>query len=180
SPNAMVLADIYAWLGDAVKGLRGVEAARPHYERTRDYYRASGRADDPFLGETLALWAEAECKAKHPARAAALFAEARPILAPRNDNWSAKLLISEAECSLASRRAPQAVASASAAVAKLAPLSDADDSADARFVLARALWETGARRRAAAEARRALASFEGSASKSADELRAWLAAHPAR
>ncbi len=179
-PDAMVLADIYAWLGYAVQELRGVEAARAHYGRARDAYRAGGRADDPFLGELLALWAEAECKAKHEALATALFDEARPTLAPRDDNWSAKLLIAEAECFVASRRASKAVAPASAAVAKLARLSDADDTADARFVLARALWQTGRRGRAATEARRALALIDGSASKRAEEYRAWLAVHPAR
>ncbi|HEU4412369.1 MAG TPA: serine/threonine-protein kinase [Polyangiaceae bacterium] len=176
TPDAMTLADVYAWLGDTVKELRGLEAARPHYAEVRAQYRASGRVDDPFLGETLALWGEAECKARHPARAAALFDEARPILAPRRDRWSVKLLVAEAECLVATRRARAAVALASKAVAELGGSYDPADTADAHFVLARALWATGARRRALAEAGRAAALIEGTGRKRADEVRAWVAA----
>ncbi len=176
-PDTMVLADVEAWLGDVVKEARGLVAARPHYAQVRDYYHQSGRTDDPFLGESLAIWGEAECAAGEVAAAQELFEEARGILAPRQDTWQYKLMISEANCLTTVGRAAAAVGLARQAATALDRTDSIADRADAHYALARALWSAGERRDSTVHAQQALTVLEGSGRKRSDEIAAWLAEH---
>ncbi len=176
-PDLVVLGDIYSWLGDVVRELRGIDAARPIYAKVRDAFKASGRTMDPFYGETLSLWASAECDAGNLVDAEARFAEARVVLGQREDFWRVKLMTTEADCLVASKRPERAIAIARGAVARFASLDRKDDLADARYVLARALWDTGDKKGGRAEAHLAIDALAGTGRARAADFEAWLAKH---
>ncbi len=179
-PNYVVLGDIYGWLGDVVRELRGVEAARVPYSKVRDAYRASGRMMDPFLGDTLSLWASAECEAGHAREAESIFSEARVVLGAREDFWRVKLLTTEAECMVSSHRPRQAVERAREAIARLQGMKRNADLADAHFVLARALWDLGDRGGSLAQGRQASAALAGTGRARAQEIDTWVASRAGR
>jgi hypothetical protein len=89
-------------------------------------------------------------------------------------------LLGLAEIALEQQRAADALPLAERGlVLRDQPGSPPRDVADARFILARALWETGgSRSRAHDLAMQARASFQAEdASKSVGEVDAWLASH---
>ena len=178
-----VRAAALANLGGVELALENYEAARGAFTRAREIIeKAEGmgargvsgaRLDTARALAGLGRWDEAEVEVKLAIGVLeALGADGKP--------WLPSALLSLAELHLDRKRAAAAIAPAERALAMLEARSDDDAPshlADARYILARALWDVAGDRRRAhslAEQARAHPSDESRA-----EIEAWLAAHPA-
>jgi tetratricopeptide (TPR) repeat protein/predicted Ser/Thr protein kinase len=158
------------------------EQARVGHERALAVREQAFEPDHPQIAESLAYLAGWHRSTGAGERAAQLYEQAIEIVATTLGDQHPQLVLPTlglAELMLEQGQPAQARAQADHALALLQPSGAVEPTADARFMLARALWELAQERPRALElARQVRDAYEGLGSAHADQharVQAWLA-----